>query len=104
MWSHTKYQEDFRRDHHQHFKFHLVCYNILAQKLLEDNPFLYGNCLRNNLKWYRRKDRLLRELLRQDADVCLSERSFERQMFYYFRFYVYKKCKMIIMKMNFDQD
>lgn len=68
-WSNTAYEQIFRRFHQEHFKFHLVCYNILAQPLLEDNPFLYVNCFRNNLTWYRRKDRLFRELLRQDADV-----------------------------------
>ncbi|CAF1301090.1 unnamed protein product [Rotaria sordida] len=74
MWSNTTDQEYFRRYHQQYFKFHLICYNILSQTLLEDNKFLYVNCLRNNLKWYRRKDRLLRELLRQDADIlCLQE-------------------------------
>jgi mRNA deadenylase 3'-5' endonuclease subunit Ccr4 len=69
MSSNTIHQEYFRKDHHQHFKIHLVCYNILAQDLLEDNSYLYTNCFRNNLKWYRRKDRLLREILRQNADV-----------------------------------
>ncbi|CAF1114077.1 unnamed protein product [Adineta steineri] len=74
MWSNTIYQEYFRKDHHQHFKFHIVCYNILAQMLLEDNSFLYQHCFKSNLKWSRRKDRLLRELLRQDADIlCLQE-------------------------------
>ena len=69
MWTNTNYQDYFRRNHNQYFKFHLVCYNVLSQTLLEDNSFLYMNCLRNNLKWYRRKDRLLRELFRQNADV-----------------------------------
>ncbi|CAM2716451.1 unnamed protein product [Rotaria socialis] len=74
MWSNTEYQEYFRRHYQQHFKIHIVCYNILAQSLLEDNQFLYMNCLRNNLQWHRRKERLLREILRQDADiVCLQE-------------------------------
>ncbi|CAF3405917.1 unnamed protein product [Rotaria sp. Silwood1] len=74
IWSNTANQQYFRRYPQQHFKFHLVCYNILSQALLEDNRFLYVNCLRNNLKWYRRKDRLFRELLRQDADIlCLQE-------------------------------
>jgi mRNA deadenylase 3'-5' endonuclease subunit Ccr4 len=74
MWLNAVYQEYFRKNHQQYFKFHIVCYNILAQILLEENLFLYKNCLNNNLKWYRRKDRLIRELLRQDADIlCLQE-------------------------------
>ncbi|CAF1386211.1 unnamed protein product [Adineta ricciae] len=72
LWSNTTYQDVFRRDHQEHFKFHLVCYNILSQNLLEDNSFLYQNCYKNNLKWYKRKDRLLRELLRQDADILFT--------------------------------
>ncbi len=71
MWLNTSYQEHFRQAHQRYFKFHLVCYNILAQILLEENLFLYENSFRNNLKWYRRKDRLIREFLRQDADVSL---------------------------------
>ena len=84
MWSNTTYQEYFRKDHQQHFKIHLVCYNILAQNLLENNPFLYNNCFRNNLQWYRRKDRLLRELLRQDADVGQS--FLNKNCWFYFLF------------------
>jgi mRNA deadenylase 3'-5' endonuclease subunit Ccr4 len=72
MWLNTNSQEHFRQFHYRYFKFHLVCYNILAQKLLEENLFLYENCFRNNLKWYRRKDRLIREFLRQDPDVSFS--------------------------------
>jgi len=74
MWLNAAYQEYFRKNHQEYFKFHIVCYNILAQILLEENLFLYENCLTNNLKWYRRKDRLIRELLRQNADIfCLQE-------------------------------
>jgi len=74
IWLNTIYQEYFCKNHQQYFKFHIVCYNILAQILLEDNLYLYKNSFKTNLKWYRRKDRLLRELLRQDADIlCLQE-------------------------------
>ncbi len=80
LWSNTNYQSQ-----HRYFKIHLVCYNILAQGLLEENPFLYENCFRNNLKWYKRKDRLIRELLRQDADV---RRRFNRIRNDFFLIYV----------------
>jgi len=74
MWLNTPYQEYFHKAHQQYFKIHIVCYNILSQLLLEDNFYLYNNCFKTNLKWYKRKDRLLRELLRQDADIfCLQE-------------------------------
>jgi mRNA deadenylase 3'-5' endonuclease subunit Ccr4 len=69
MWLNTTNQEYFRQNHQQYFKFNLVCYNILAQNLLHENMYLYGNCWKKNLQWYRRRDRLGRELLRQDADV-----------------------------------
>ncbi|UJR20771.1 hypothetical protein I4U23_023886 [Adineta vaga] len=73
-WSNTTYREYFRRNHQNHFKFSVVCYNILSQSLLEDNVYLYGTCSEKNLKWYRRRDRLFREILRQDADIlCLQE-------------------------------
>ena len=71
QWSNITSQ---RYDRKYYFQFHLVCYNILAQTLLETNSFLYWNCFRNNLQWYRRRERLLRELLRQDADVCFCEK------------------------------
>lgn len=74
MWLNTTYQEGFDKNHKNYFKIHIVCYNILAQSLLEDNRYLYENCFENNLKWYRRKDRLLREIFRQDVDIlCLQE-------------------------------
>lgn len=74
MWLNTNYQNYFQKNQQNFFRIHLVCYNILAQNLLNDNMILYQNCSHQNLKWYKRKDRLLRELFRQDADIyCLQE-------------------------------
>ncbi len=70
MWSHTNYDEHLIKSHYYHFNFHIISYNILAQKLIDDNPFLYDDCLESNLDWNRRKERLLQEILKQDADVC----------------------------------
>ncbi|CAF1595984.1 unnamed protein product [Adineta ricciae] len=73
-WSNTTYQAHLEKSRYHHFNFHLVNYNILAQKLIEDNPSLYADCLDQDLHWHRRKERLLRELLKQDADIiCLQE-------------------------------
>ncbi|UJR28821.1 hypothetical protein I4U23_010045 [Adineta vaga] len=73
-WSNTIYDEHLTKSRYHHFNFHLISYNILAQKLIEDNPVLYEDCLDSNLHWHRRKERLLRELLKQDADIiCLQE-------------------------------
>ena len=69
-WSNTIYEEHLIKSRYHHFNFHIISYNILAQKLIEDNPFLYDDCLNNDLHWHRRKERLLKEILRQDADVC----------------------------------
>lgn len=74
-WSTTNYEDRMHRSHHKHFQFHLISYNILAQQLIEDNPFLYTDCAETHLSWHRRKDRLLREILRQDADVRCRRKS-----------------------------
>ena len=54
-----------------YFKIHLICYNILAQKLLWENRRLYAQCFNQHLDWNRRRERLYKELLRQNADVRL---------------------------------
>jgi len=69
MWSNTIYEEHLTKSRYHHFNFHIISYNILAQKLIETNPLLYDDCLESNLEWNRRKERLLREILKQDADV-----------------------------------
>lgn len=69
QWLNSTYQEDFHRNRPKHFKFQVICYNILSQILLEQHSFLYENCFWHHLKWYKRKDRLIREFLRHDADV-----------------------------------
>lgn len=69
MWWHTGYEERLERSHYRHFNFHIISYNILAQQLIEDNPFLYDDCVDENLHWNRRKERLLHEIFKQDADV-----------------------------------
>lgn len=47
----------------------LLCYNLLAQDLLEKNMHLYDNCPEESLKWESRGERLVRELLSSRADV-----------------------------------
>jgi mRNA deadenylase 3'-5' endonuclease subunit Ccr4 len=54
---------------HHHVLFDVVCYNILAQTLVESNPYLYVDCQPEHLDWDRRKKLLLKELIRQNADV-----------------------------------
>lgn len=70
-WSDTNYKEHLIRSRYHHFNFSILSYNILAQQLIDDNPFLYNDCVENHLGWNRRKERLLKEILQQDADVCL---------------------------------
>lgn len=69
LWSNTDYEHRLATSHHEHFRFHLISYNILAQRLIEDNPFLYENCHEPHLYWNRRRDQLLNEILKQNADV-----------------------------------
>ncbi|CAF1465331.1 unnamed protein product [Rotaria magnacalcarata] len=74
LWSNTNYEERLIRSHYHHFNFHIVSYNILAQRLIEGNPFLYDNCRDRSLEWNQRKERLLKEILKQNADIiCLQE-------------------------------
>ncbi len=73
LWSSTIYEQHLLKSRYHHFNFHIISYNILAQKLIEDNPSLYDDCLKNHLEWNHRKDRLLREILKQDADACFFE-------------------------------
>ena len=103
QWLNSTYQEHFRRTHQEHFKFQVICYNILAQALLEKNGFLYEHCFWKNLKWFKRRDRLIREFLRHDADVSDRYEKILRVSTLLFRFFVYKKCKSIIMNVIFDQ-
>uniref|UniRef100_UPI00358FDC0D protein angel homolog 2-like isoform X4 n=1 Tax=Myxine glutinosa TaxID=7769 RepID=UPI00358FDC0D len=56
------------------FEFSLLCYNILAQRLLEENDFLYAHCLPEALCWKDRLKSLLQEFSYFDADIlCLQE-------------------------------
>lgn len=54
--------------------FTLLSYNILAQGLLEDNPYLYQHCREEVLQWPLRRQNLLSELREANADIlCLQE-------------------------------
>lgn len=54
--------------------FTVLSYNVLAQGLLEDNPYLYQHCHEEVLHWPLRRHNLLAELREADADVlCLQE-------------------------------
>jgi mRNA deadenylase 3'-5' endonuclease subunit Ccr4 len=73
LWSMTNYENHLTTSHHEHFLFRLISYNILAQRLIEDNPFLYENCHEHHLFWNRRRDRLINEILNQNADVTKTK-------------------------------
>ncbi|CAF3404623.1 unnamed protein product, partial [Rotaria sp. Silwood2] len=60
IWSNTNYGEHLIKSRYYHFNFHIISYNILAQKLIENNLFLYDDCLEDKAKWNRRKERLLK--------------------------------------------
>ncbi|XP_022107510.1 protein angel homolog 2-like [Acanthaster planci] len=52
----------------------LLCYNVLAQCLIESNDYLYDSCPEEILRWDYRKENLLRELQQAEADImCLQE-------------------------------
>lgn len=54
--------------------FTVLSYNVLAQGLLEDNPYLYHHCHEEVLRWPLRRQNLLTELREANADVlCLQE-------------------------------
>lgn len=56
------------------FKFSVVSYNILSDRLLFDNRYLYEDCSDDVLRWEFRKENLLTELLNYKADIlCLQE-------------------------------
>jgi hypothetical protein len=69
-WSTVYDKQRLVNSHHEHFQFHLISYNILAQSLIDANRCLYDDCSSIHLDWHRRKKRLFKEILRQDADVC----------------------------------
>lgn len=55
-------------------KFSIVSYNLLSDKLLFKNKFLYEGCREDVLRWEFRKENLLNELLSYNADIlCLQE-------------------------------
>lgn len=47
----------------------LVCYNLLAQDLLNTNLYLYTHCPLEQLQWDFRRENLLRDLAQSSADV-----------------------------------
>ncbi|XP_018319951.1 protein angel homolog 2 [Agrilus planipennis] len=56
------------------FIFKLLCYNVLAQSLLEEHPYLYQEHVQENLKWKRRWKNLKQEITEQDPDIiCMQE-------------------------------
>ncbi|KAH7971767.1 hypothetical protein HPB52_002751 [Rhipicephalus sanguineus] len=55
-------------------EFTVMSYNVLAQGLLEDNPYLYQHCHEDVLQWPLRRQNLLAELREVNADIlCLQE-------------------------------
>lgn len=51
------------------FWFTVVSYNLLSDRLLFENKFLYEGCNQEVLNWEFRRENLLRELLGYNADV-----------------------------------
>ena len=49
----------------------VVCYNLLAQDLIEKNMHLYTHCTTDELSWEFRRDNLLSDLTQSSADVRL---------------------------------
>lgn len=55
-------------------KLRVLSYNVLAQYLLECHPYLYTECISNNLKWDVRASRLYDEITSYEPDIfCLQE-------------------------------
>lgn len=55
------------------FIFKFLCYNILAQDLLDDHMYLYKNHDMDALNWETRKQLLIQEILQSGAHVCISK-------------------------------
>ncbi|KAL6095526.1 angel2 [Pungitius sinensis] len=56
------------------FDFSVMSYNILSQRLLQDNVYLYQHCPPGLLTWDQRLPNLLDEMRQHDADIlCLQE-------------------------------
>ncbi|XP_054758783.2 protein angel homolog 2-like isoform X2 [Lytechinus pictus] len=55
-------------------EFSIVSYNVLAQGLLDTNYYLYRHCDQDILLWNHRRQRILEEIQKADADIiCLQE-------------------------------
>jgi len=62
----------------QDVKFRIMSYNVLAQNLLEDHPYLYRDSSKEVLEWKYRWDGLRREVEELEPDlVCLQEVQFK---------------------------
>lgn len=53
------------------FIFTLMSYNVLAQDLLENHPYLYRSHSQQTLKWEIRWNNLLTEIKKINPDVCI---------------------------------
>lgn len=54
------------------FVFSIMSYNVLAQALLEQHPYLYVQHDKNALDWDIRWNNLLNEIKKFSPDVCIG--------------------------------
>ncbi|XP_023219965.1 protein angel homolog 1-like isoform X1 [Centruroides sculpturatus] len=74
QWQYTSYGKRHLYSRRHGLEFTLMSYNILAQKLLEDNSLLYCHCEPNILDWEYRSKNLLQEIQELQCDIiCLQE-------------------------------
>ncbi|XP_013400594.1 protein angel homolog 2 isoform X1 [Lingula anatina] len=73
VWVRQHFSQDTRRMKRR-MEFTVMTYNILAQRYLMDNMYLYGHCPSFVLAWEFRRDRLLNEITYHRADIlCFQE-------------------------------
>ncbi|XP_002739940.2 protein angel homolog 2-like [Saccoglossus kowalevskii] len=73
-WIYTDIGKEHIRKRKPGIEFSIMSYNVLAQRLIEMNMFLYPHCNEDILKWEYRKNNLMKEIKELQADIlCLQE-------------------------------
>ncbi|XP_064602592.1 protein angel homolog 2-like isoform X2 [Liolophura sinensis] len=73
-WEYTAFGRSHQAQPRSGVELTVLSYNVLSQRLLEDNSFLYPHCYDDALDWNKRKTRIMDELVSCQPDVmCLQE-------------------------------
>ena len=78
QWEFTDYGNKHHMKAKEGSELSVMSYNILAQDLLEDHPYLYEDRGDNALSWDYRRHRLVQEIKFHQADVTYRLAHWER--------------------------